>query len=235
MKNCLKFLKNFNKYYKNNFRILKLCIAGAEIANNVVIGHHFKVDNAKKLKIASDVYIGDYFYANCIGGLEIKSGSIISNNCTIVTFNHDYSDQIFTPYGLSDIKKQTIVEENCWIGINCNVAAGVTIGKSSIIGMGTTVAKNIPPFSIYAGNRIIKERPSTSEEYSLLSARTIYNPLHYIFFCFLIKSMKCKGIVHFSEIKKIYPKSDLYSMIYTYSQYHASSVKVDWGNKTIDF
>lgn len=36
--------------------------------------------------------------------------------------------------------------------------SGVTIGRGSIIGAGSVVTKDIPPYSIYAGGRIIKRR-----------------------------------------------------------------------------
>lgn len=36
--------------------------------------------------------------------------------------------------------------------------SGVTIGKGSVIGAGSVVAKNIPPYSVYVGNKVIKKR-----------------------------------------------------------------------------
>ena len=34
----------------------------------------------------------------------------------------------------------------------------MTIGQGAVIGAGTVVAKDIPPYAIYAGNKIIKYR-----------------------------------------------------------------------------
>ena len=44
------------------------------------------------------------------------------------------------------------IEENAFIGANCTVLKGVTIGKNSIIGACSVVTKNIPPNEIWAGN-----------------------------------------------------------------------------------
>ena len=36
--------------------------------------------------------------------------------------------------------------------------SGVKIGKGSVIGAGSIVSKDIPPYSIYVGDRVIKKR-----------------------------------------------------------------------------
>lgn len=45
-----------------------------------------------------------------------------------------------------------IIEENVFIGANCTILKGVTIGKNSIVGACSVVTKNIPPDEIWAGN-----------------------------------------------------------------------------------
>ncbi len=44
------------------------------------------------------------------------------------------------------------IEANAFIGANCTILKGVTIGKNSIIGACSVVTKNIPPNEIWAGN-----------------------------------------------------------------------------------
>jgi acetyltransferase-like isoleucine patch superfamily enzyme len=46
-----------------------------------------------------------------------------------------------------------------WIGFDCIVMAGVTIGEGSIIGARSVVTADVPPFSIAAGNpaRVIRK------------------------------------------------------------------------------
>lgn len=48
--------------------------------------------------------------------------------------------------------KEIIIEENAWIGANSYILKGVTIGKNSIIGIGSIVTKNIPANCVAAGN-----------------------------------------------------------------------------------
>ena len=51
------------------------------------------------------------------------------------------------------------VEDDVFIGMNCLILKGVTIGKGSVIGAGSVVVKNIPSGVIAAGNpaRVIRE------------------------------------------------------------------------------
>jgi acetyltransferase-like isoleucine patch superfamily enzyme len=47
------------------------------------------------------------------------------------------------------------IEEDVWIGANCIILKGVTIGARSIIGAGSVVTKSIPSDCIAAGNPCI--------------------------------------------------------------------------------
>jgi acetyltransferase-like isoleucine patch superfamily enzyme len=39
-----------------------------------------------------------------------------------------------------------------WIGFNCTILKGVTIGKGSIIASNSVVTKNVEPMSLMIGN-----------------------------------------------------------------------------------
>lgn len=45
-----------------------------------------------------------------------------------------------------------IIEDNVWLGVNCVVLKGVTIGQNSVVGANSVVTKSIPVDSIAAGN-----------------------------------------------------------------------------------
>ena len=53
--------------------------------------------------------------------------------------------------GISTSKPITL-KNNVWIGANCTIVGGVTIGEGSIIGAGSVVTKDIPSGVIAAGN-----------------------------------------------------------------------------------
>ncbi len=51
------------------------------------------------------------------------------------------------------------VGRNVWIGFDCCILPGVTIGDGSIVGARSVVVQDVPPFTIVAGNpaRVIRE------------------------------------------------------------------------------
>lgn len=121
-------------------------------------------------------------------GLTIGDDVIISWGCTLIdTDNHsplwtvrrhdihnyrkDYDAQGGKRVGLSHDWSQVdtrpiVIESKVWLGFEVIVLKGVTIGEGSVIGAGSVVAKDIPPWSIAAGNpcRVIKEVPLEGRE-----------------------------------------------------------------------
>jgi acetyltransferase-like isoleucine patch superfamily enzyme len=94
-----------------------------------------------------------------IGPVTIGNAVIFAQNVVMSGLNHGYED-ISLP--ISKQKESTapiVVEDECWIGANAVLTAGVTIGKHSVIAAGAVVTKNIPPYSVAVGNpaRVIKQ------------------------------------------------------------------------------
>lgn len=55
--------------------------------------------------------------------------------------------------------KDVNIHDDAWIGVNSTILRGVTIGEKSIVAANTVVTKDVPPYSIVAGNpgKIIKK------------------------------------------------------------------------------
>lgn len=58
------------------------------------------------------------------------------------------------------LKGDTVIGNDVWIGQNVTILPGVHIGDGAIIGLNSVVAKNVPPYTIVAGNpaKIIRKR-----------------------------------------------------------------------------
>lgn len=121
------------------------------------------------------VSVGKYTYGplNVMDFGDNNESLEIGNYCSIasnVTFllggEHNYkyiSTYPFKKKILKDgrdsyTKGKIIIEDDVWIGYGTLILSGVTIGQGSVIGAGSVVTKDIPPYSIYAGNKIIKQR-----------------------------------------------------------------------------
>lgn len=54
---------------------------------------------------------------------------------------------------------KVVIQDKAWIGFNTIVLKGVTVGEGAIVGAGSVVSKDVPPFTVVAGNpaRVIRE------------------------------------------------------------------------------
>jgi acetyltransferase-like isoleucine patch superfamily enzyme len=94
-----------------------------------------------------------------IGPVTIGNNVILAQNIVLSGLNHGYED-INTPPRLQKVTVNPIVvEDDVWIGANALLAAGVNIGKHTVIAGGSVVTKSVPPFSVVAGNpaKLIKK------------------------------------------------------------------------------
>lgn len=118
-----------------------------------------------------DVHIGSHSRIGMsnviIGPVTVGNHVILAQNIVMSGLNHGYED-VETPIHLQPVSMNPIViEDDCWIGANAVVTAGVTIGKHCVVAAGAVVTKSIPPFSIAVGNpaRIIKQYDFASKEW----------------------------------------------------------------------
>lgn len=91
---------------------------------------------------------------------------ILSRDCLILPRNHrfDRTDVPLNDQGvLSD--KQTIIEDDCWIGLRTLLTPGRHVKKGTIVGMGSVLTKDFPPYSIVGGipAKFIRSRLSDNE------------------------------------------------------------------------
>lgn len=93
-----------------------------------------------------------------IGPVSVGNHVILAQNIVMSGLNHGYEDVNIPIHKQKVTMAPIVIEDDCWLGANVVVTAGVTIGKHSVIAAGAIVTKSIPPFSIAVGNpaRVIK-------------------------------------------------------------------------------
>ena len=110
-----------------------------------------------------DVFIGDRTIIGLgntvIGPVNIGNDVMFAQNIVVSAMNHGYEDITIPPNKQKDIIKLITIEDEVWIGANCVITIGVTVGKHSIVGAGSVVTKDIPPYCIAVGNpaKVIKK------------------------------------------------------------------------------
>lgn len=102
--------------------------------------------------VEDDVIIGDNVTVK--SGVQLWNGARIEDNVFIgpnVTFtNEHFSRSKQYPESF----EKTIVKKWASLGANCTVIAGNTIGEYALVGGGSVVTKDIPPYTVWYGNPI---------------------------------------------------------------------------------
>ena len=125
------------------------------------------------------ITIGDYCYvgeqSNIWSALSIEIGDrvLIAHNVNIFDnlthpinpkARHEQFKQIITsghPKHIDLSEGAVVLSNDVWIGCMSLVLKGVTIGEGAIVGAGSVVTKDVPPYTIVTGNpaRIVREIP----------------------------------------------------------------------------
>lgn len=121
-------------------------------SGNLAGGVFLRTSSSGNIKIGNEVYLNG---TTIISEQEIILGNriMIGANTIILdtnTHNVPYRDRLRRWDKI--VRKPVIVEDDVWIGANCFILKGVTVGRGSVIGAGSVVNNDVKPFSIYAGN-----------------------------------------------------------------------------------
>ena len=110
--------------------------------------------------IGDNCWIGIRNSFAAIERIEIGKNVLFAGYVHITDHSHGYED-ITQPILKQKLisKGPVVIEDDCWIGFGSEILSGVHIGKHSIIAAHAVVTKNVPAYSIAAGNpaRIVKK------------------------------------------------------------------------------
>ena len=119
--------------------------------SHVKIGSHTTINRGCRL-------IASWHYKD----VEISIGSHVAVAPEVCFFaaGHDHARK-----DLPDTAASIVVHDYVWIGARSIILQGVTIGEGAVIGAGSVVTKDIPPYTIAAGvpARVIKKRVLETE------------------------------------------------------------------------
>lgn len=167
---------NLNIISRNNTSNTTLMLVGE---NSVVNGSFIFELPQGKIEIGDRTFIGGGTFI-CIDGIKIGNDVMISWGCTVADNNsHSHiwakreNDVLDWKRGIDENKlgfyknwqnvkhSKITIKNKVWIGFNSIILKGVTIGEGAIVGAGSVVTKDVPDWTIVAGNpaKIKREIP----------------------------------------------------------------------------
>lgn len=149
-----------NVKFEDYSEIHGLC-EGLVFGNNVTISRgvmirpssYYGGDYGKGLIMGDNSSIGPHGYVGCSGKITIGNNVMFGPKCSLFAENHVFSNAEVDIKSQGVVQRGIIIEDDCWIGSNCIILDGVTIGKGSVIGAGTLVTKDVAPGSVVMDKR----------------------------------------------------------------------------------
>lgn len=141
----------FKSFYKRCIMLIKkpffalrhnVISVTSEIGNNNML---------RNCKVGKWVFIGP---KGTFNNVEIGNYTCIAPSCQIGGLEHPYWEASISPklYKDNTPRKTTSIGHDVWIAANCIIRQGVTIGDGAVIGAGSYVNKDVPPYAIVFGS-----------------------------------------------------------------------------------
>ena len=123
----------------NKIKTKLLSLRINKVGRNVSFAFPIKILGGENITIGNNTAIGSFCHIWGQGGVKIGNNVLIAAHCCITS---------------------VIIEDDVWLGYGVYVLPGICIGKGSVVGAGSVVTKDIPPYSVVVGNpaQIIKKR-----------------------------------------------------------------------------
>ena len=93
--------------------------------------------------------VNEFVHILGAGGVWFGNGVWIANHASIISETHPSDVEYIGdhPAVLHSVK----IEDNVWIGSHSTIMPGVVLGRSCIVGAGSVVTKDVPPYAIVVG------------------------------------------------------------------------------------
>lgn len=128
-------------------------------------GREVNIEHGAWFGTGRGVSVGDYsdigVDALVMGPLEVGANVMMGQRCVLLAGRHDFrrtdipmNRQGFLP------EKAVVLEDDVWLGSNVVVLPGRRVGRGSIVGAGSVVTADVPPYSVVGGNpaRVLASR-----------------------------------------------------------------------------
>ena len=167
-----KNLTNKLKFCGKGVRLYPLCkmirAENAELDNNCQIFDNVFIDAGKRLRIGK--YTTLTWGVLIEGGAETYLGDRVFLGPSTKLLTSTYKIQGFytaehLPEGCQETEYGDItIKDDAYLGANCTVMPGITIGEGAVVGSNSLVTKDLEPWGIYVGTPCKKigerEKPS---------------------------------------------------------------------------
>ena len=147
--------------------------------HRISIGHHCTLEHEVYLKVAggysektsivigNGCFIGAGCEFNALSRIELGPGCLVASGTRFIDHDHG-TDPDLPMKDQPERSADILLGPDVWVGVNCVILKGVTIGRGAIIAAGSVVTKNVPSGAIVAGTagRILRLRTERTGQHA---------------------------------------------------------------------
>jgi len=143
----------------NVWRLFWLRLFGATISGRPFVHQRARIALPWNITLAHRACLGDRSEAYSLGPVIVEEGATVAQEVYLCTGTHDFFDP-----ALPLVTRGISVGRHAFIGARSFIMPGITIGEGAVIGACSVVTRDVPPWSIVAGNptRVLGQRPEDS-------------------------------------------------------------------------
>ena len=144
----------------NTLKALALRCLGARIGRRPVFYPGVWIAPGRNLSVGDDVDFALGVVVTTAGGVEIGDRVLIGYRTQILSTNHVIPPVPEKVFSSGHLGRRVTIGADVWIGANCVVLPGVTIGTGAVIAAGSVVTRDVAAYAIVGGNpaRVIRMR-----------------------------------------------------------------------------
>ncbi len=139
----------------NPWRLFWLRAFGATIEGKPFVHQKARVHIPSNLILRDRACLGEGAVAYTQGVIELEARATVAQEAYLCTGSHDFSDP-----DLPLVTAPIVIGEDAFIGVRALILPGVRIGAGCVVGGASVVTKNMPEWTIAAGNpcRVLRPR-----------------------------------------------------------------------------
>jgi len=138
------------RWYRFRARLLRFAGVDCAVSAMVVSSARIVMTN---VAIGEDTFIGHQVLISGSDQARITIGSCVDIAPRVVIVSGSHEIDMVSKHSAGPGKGEEVrIQDGVWIGANCTILPGVTVGHKAVIGSGSVVVSDIPAFTVAVGN-----------------------------------------------------------------------------------